>query len=54
MPTGIIGAGAAASARPVNVAGIGTDLTWDGGQMTMNTRPTTALSGIVPSPGSLE
>jgi hypothetical protein len=54
MVAGIIGAGAAAVARLVNVAGIGRDLTWDGGQMTTKARPTTALSGIAPPPGSAE
>ena len=34
------------------VLGIGSERTWEGGQMTANARPTTALSGIVPSPGS--
>ena len=54
MAAGIIGAGAAAAARLVKVAGIGRDLTWDGGQITTKARPSTALSGIVPPPGSVE
>jgi hypothetical protein len=54
MAAGIIGAGAAAVARLVKVAGIGRDLTWEGGQMTTKARPSTALSGIVPLPGSSE
>jgi hypothetical protein len=51
---GIIGAGAAAIARLAKVAGMGRVLTWEGGQMIKKARPTTALSGIVPSPGSPE
>ena len=38
--------------RPGKVAGMGRDPSWEGGQTTTKARPTTALSGIVPSPGS--